>query len=117
MLGINLVTIIKVGVISFRVFGFEMGNKGHALRPWARQISFPLLEEPTTNQCLFTISQRLSPVAISFLPCFCESLIQSHHQSLLNVFQFFSNFLQSLFTLPLLRVCPPFIGGALVTKL
>ena len=60
------------------------------------------------NATSFTISQRLSPVAISFLLCFCKSLLQSHHRSLLDVFQFFGEFLQTSFALPLLR-CPPFI--------
>ena len=66
---------------------------------------------------LFTTSQRLSPFITFLLLCFCESLFQSHHRSLLDVFQFFGKFLQTLFALPLLRVRPPFIGGVLVTKL
>ena len=61
--------------------------------------------------------KKLSSVAISFLLCFCESLLQSHHQSLLDVFQFFNEFLQTSFALTLLRVHPPFISGALETKL
>ena len=69
------------------------------------------------NAASFTISQRLSSVAISFLMCFCESLLQSHHRSLLDVFRFFGEFLQTLFALPLRRVRPPFIGGPLVTRL
>ena len=69
------------------------------------------------NAASFTISQKLLSVAISFLLCFYESLLQSHHQSLLDIFQFFGEFLQTSFALPLLRVHPPFIGGALVTKL
>ena len=62
------------------------------------------------NAAFFTISQRLSLVAISFLLCFYESLLQSHHQSLLDVFQFFNKFLQTLFALPLMRVHHSSVG-------